>query len=208
MFSRELTELLVLATIEEMESLTDQQTTAYAITKKIKQKFGDIWNASPGTIYPMLDKLTELGDLSTENIAEEGQNTKKIYKITEQGKQRLRESSTEFIQSAFKAVPNLFMGFKKFFPFGAIRFEIPKHFDFDDWLFESEEIQEELPTVSRIDALNQQKQQLLDLKQNYQEKIKKIDEKITEIEAKIKNINDVREKQWVKIPIRDDLEDE
>ncbi len=207
MFSRDLTELLVLAAIEEMESQTDQQITAYAITKNIKQKFGEIWNASPGTIYPLLEKLTDLGDLAAETINDKAQNAKKIYKTTEQGKQRLKESSKEFIQSAFKAVPNIFMGFKKFYPLGAIRFEIPKHFDFDDWIFETEESNEDIPTISRIQSLEQQKQLLQDLKQNYIEKIRKIDEKIGQIDEKIKIIKEIKEKQWVRIPIRDDLEE-
>lgn len=208
MFSRDLTELLVLATVEEMETQIEHQTTAYAITKKIKQKFGDIWNASPGTVYPMLDKLVDLGDLTAQNINEQGQTIKKIYKISEQGKNRLKESSSEFIQSAIKAFPNLFLGFKKFFPFGAFRFEIPKHFDFDEWILDSQDFDDEIPTSSRIETLLQEKQRLEELKQNYQERIRKIEEKISEIESKIIALKEIREKEWIKVPIRDYLEEE
>jgi DNA-binding PadR family transcriptional regulator len=47
-------EILVLSIIKNHNG-----TTGYDIIQKIKEKFGGMWHASAGTIYPLLSRLAD-----------------------------------------------------------------------------------------------------------------------------------------------------
>ena len=123
-------EILVLSIIKNNDGVS-----GYEIIQKINKKFKDLWKASAGTIYPLLNRLTIKQFVNLEEITE-GNRDKKIYRITERGKDALRkvlENNLEpsintlgdYIRTIFKAsVPSDEMLEKMHgcFPFGGFPF--------------------------------------------------------------------------------------
>lgn len=68
---------------------TGSDITGYDLIQEINDKFKDLWKASAGTIYPLLNRLEEKGLLESEEITEDGRQ-KKVYRITGVGKQKLK----------------------------------------------------------------------------------------------------------------------
>jgi len=103
-------EILVLSIIKNNESIT-----GYEIIQKINKKYKDLWKASAGTIYPLLNRLLERSIIEMrEDITEN--RLKKLYKITEEGKEALRKvlehdfkpsisTFGDVIRTIFKAIP-------------------------------------------------------------------------------------------------------
>ena len=104
-------EILVLSIIKN-----NNGTSGYDIIQKIKEKFGGMWHASAGTIYPLLSRLAEK-DLVTIQEALENNRLKKIYSITSEGEEELQKldkdlaisvnSLKDYIQIIFKAIPEM-----------------------------------------------------------------------------------------------------
>src|SRR5205085_7915000 len=65
-----------------------KQKTAYEIIKEIEERFGGMYSPSPGTVYPTLTLLEDLGYARA--LPEEG--GKKIYEITDEGRKHLEEN--------------------------------------------------------------------------------------------------------------------
>ncbi len=74
--------LVLLALIEE------KPRHGYELIKELEQKFGGAYAPSPGSVYPTLTLLEELGHL--ESITSEG--TKRLFKVTAEGAGYLREN--------------------------------------------------------------------------------------------------------------------
>lgn len=79
-------DILVLSIIRNRERIS-----GYEISQIINKKFNPMWRASPGTIYPLLNRLDEKGFIDTEEYIDDKNRQKKIYRITEQGIERLKE---------------------------------------------------------------------------------------------------------------------
>ena len=103
-------EILVLSIIKNNESIS-----GYEIIQKINKKYKDLWKASAGTIYPLLNRLFERDLIEIDETLTENR-LKKLYKITEKGKEALRRVlETDFkpsistfgdvIRTVFKAIP-------------------------------------------------------------------------------------------------------
>src|SRR4030042_6485208 len=69
-----------------LELLKDKPHYGYEIIRELEEKFQGFYAPSPGIVYPTLQYLEELGYVTAE--ASEG---KKVYTITEEGKQFLAE---------------------------------------------------------------------------------------------------------------------
>jgi DNA-binding PadR family transcriptional regulator len=67
----------------------DKGITGYDIIHEINKKFKSMWKASPGTIYPLLGRLEEGGFVESEEIIDENNRQKKIYKLTSIGEEKL-----------------------------------------------------------------------------------------------------------------------
>src|ERR1700743_4027123 len=67
--------------------IAEKPRHGYELIKAIEEKLGGAYSPSPGIIYPMLTLLEETG-LAT--VTNEG--TRKLYSITEEGKQALEEN--------------------------------------------------------------------------------------------------------------------
>ncbi|MFX0176473.1 MAG: PadR family transcriptional regulator [Candidatus Hodarchaeota archaeon] len=78
-------DILVLSIIENFDGIS-----GYDLIQEINSKFRRLWRATPGTIYPLLNQLTERGFLTIEEIMKNNRELK-IYRITNEGKQKLHE---------------------------------------------------------------------------------------------------------------------
>jgi len=78
-------DILVLSIIENYDGIS-----GYDLARKINEKFDKLWHASPGTIYPLLNRLTKKGFIEMEDTIKNNRNIK-LYRITETGKKRLKE---------------------------------------------------------------------------------------------------------------------
>lgn len=79
-------DILVLSIIRNREGIS-----GYEISQEINKKFKPMWRASPGTIYPLLNRLDEKGFVEIKEFINENNRQKKIYRITIQGTERLKE---------------------------------------------------------------------------------------------------------------------
>jgi DNA-binding PadR family transcriptional regulator len=73
-----------------LEALNDKPMHAYEIIKSIEKKFHGIYKPSPGSLYPVLKQLIEIGMITVEE-----KDDKKIYIITDKGKEAFNKMKTE-----------------------------------------------------------------------------------------------------------------
>ena len=78
-------DILVLSIIENYDGIS-----GYDLARSINKKFNKLWHASPGTIYPLLNRLAKKGFIEMEVIIKNNRNIK-LYRITEAGQIRLKE---------------------------------------------------------------------------------------------------------------------
>jgi DNA-binding PadR family transcriptional regulator len=78
-------DILVLSIIENHHGIS-----GYDISRTINKKFNKLWNASPGTIYPLLTRLAKRDFIEMEVVINSNRNIK-LYRITESGQKKLRE---------------------------------------------------------------------------------------------------------------------
>jgi DNA-binding PadR family transcriptional regulator len=80
--------------------LADKPRHGYEIIKEMESRFCGFYAPSPGTIYPTLQMLEDLGLVHSKE--EDG---KRIYEITEKGKQELQERK-EKLESLWEKLEN------------------------------------------------------------------------------------------------------
>ncbi len=78
-------DILVLSIIENYDGIS-----GYDLARIINEKFNKLWHASPGTIYPLLNRLTKRSFIEIEEVIKNNRNIK-LYRITESGQKRLKE---------------------------------------------------------------------------------------------------------------------
>lgn len=72
-----------------MTLLVDYPQSGYDLTKKFEGTVGYFWKATHQQIYKELAKLEKDGWLSSEVVPQEGRPDKKLYRMTDLGKQEL-----------------------------------------------------------------------------------------------------------------------
>ncbi|MBD2018134.1 PadR family transcriptional regulator [Microcoleus sp. FACHB-53] len=72
-------------------SLIECSASGYDLGKRFESSVGFFWKATHQQIYRELTKLEEQGWISAEVIAQENRPDKKLYSVTELGKQQLIE---------------------------------------------------------------------------------------------------------------------
>lgn len=94
-------------TIYVLYSIKNKPKTGYEILSEIKQKCGDKWAPSKGTIYPLLKQL-EKEDLI--EIKKTGPRSKNIFEIAPKGKTHLASMLKEKqkLRETFSRFRNLF----------------------------------------------------------------------------------------------------
>ena len=74
-----------------LQSLMEKPMHGYEIIKNFSDEFGGVYRPSAGAIYPTLQALEEEGYISSEEKEE-----KKIYSITQKGRELAKESEEKF----------------------------------------------------------------------------------------------------------------
>lgn len=69
-----------------LEVLADQPRHGYEVIKELEQRYGGFYRPSPGSVYPTLQLLEDEGHLVSETV-----DGKRVYTVTESGKQLLEE---------------------------------------------------------------------------------------------------------------------
>ena len=72
--------------------LTDGPASGYDLKKHFESSFGHFFAAGYGSIYPALSALSNQGFVSCEKIPQEGKPDRKVYEITEEGRQFLLQA--------------------------------------------------------------------------------------------------------------------
>jgi DNA-binding PadR family transcriptional regulator len=86
--------------------LEEKPRHGYDIIKELESRFGGTYAPSPGTVYPTLTMLEDLG--YARSVPEEG--GKKIYEITDEGKRHLAEHSST-VNDIFDRIASFVEGF-------------------------------------------------------------------------------------------------
>lgn len=71
--------------------LCNQDSTGYDITKQFSRAIGHVWRASHQQVYRELNKLTEAGAVTYKLEPQNGKPDRKVYSITEVGRQSLHQ---------------------------------------------------------------------------------------------------------------------
>ena len=69
--------------------LTDGEASGYDLKKEFESSFGHFFAAGYGSIYPALNALARDGLVECRCIPQEGKPDRKVYRITESGRQHL-----------------------------------------------------------------------------------------------------------------------
>ena len=69
--------------------LTDGEASGYDLKKRFESSFGHFFPAGYGSIYPALSTLARNGLVEFEQIPQDGKPDRKVYTITEKGRQEL-----------------------------------------------------------------------------------------------------------------------
>jgi DNA-binding PadR family transcriptional regulator len=86
--------------------LEEKPRHGYDIIKELESRFGGAYAPSPGTVYPTLTMLEDLGYARV--VPEEG--GKKIYEITDEGRKYLAEHSST-VDDIFERISRFVAGF-------------------------------------------------------------------------------------------------
>jgi DNA-binding PadR family transcriptional regulator len=89
--------------------LTDGPASGYDLKKCFESSFGHFFPAGYGSIYPALATLARNGMVEFEEVPQEGKPDRKVYSITEAGRQALMEGlsnprPTHKVRSEFLAM--------------------------------------------------------------------------------------------------------
>jgi DNA-binding PadR family transcriptional regulator len=87
--------------------LEEKPRHGYEIIKELESRFGGSYVPSPGTVYPT---LTMLEDLGYARAVPEGEGGKKVYEITDEGRKYLAEHSTT-VDDIFERIARFVEGF-------------------------------------------------------------------------------------------------
>jgi DNA-binding PadR family transcriptional regulator len=73
-----------------------KEAYGYELLQELSGIFSDVWKPKSGTVYPALNSLEERGFLKSEKVEQEDKPDKKMYKITQEGRDVLKEVFNSF----------------------------------------------------------------------------------------------------------------
>jgi PadR family transcriptional regulator PadR len=196
-------EILVLSIIKNAE----EKISGYEIIHEINEKFGKMWRASAGTIYPLLHRLNQRNLVESEEIIDENNRQKRIYKITQEGVKELKKVlennlplSIETLGDYLKTIMGASLPSQKTFDKVMCCFPFPfpdnHHIDVDEEDFSLENIKRLERIIDRLTIV----------KGRLSNRLGELDQKISNYETLLKNLMQKREKSMKEIPIVDDDE--
>ncbi|WP_371805858.1 PadR family transcriptional regulator [Candidatus Lokiarchaeum ossiferum] len=201
MFPRKALDLIILSILND----NPEGLSGYSLVMKIKEFF-PITNVSPGTIYPKLKKLSDANDIK---------ELEKIYQITDQGKQRLQESTPKIIDDTLSFMPKLYKILIGTLPFNKrmnYMSDIPSCFHFgagheyDETIFSKESVCSSniSGSLKHLTAMKEKlEESKIRIQQQADQRLQHIEKRLKAIQQKIDECNKEKE-QWTKIPIVED----
>jgi len=194
-------DILVLSIIENCDGIS-----GYALIRRINEKFKKLWRASPGTIYPLLNRLTAKGYINIEAIIRNNRQLK-LYRITEFGKKGFKEvlknnlepsinTLGEYIRTIVKTwIPNeeRIQGMMSCFPYHCE--PSSRKINADDY------------SLLNIERVNKVIKELDISKHRLSRRLKEIDKNISEYTVLLNDIKKKREENMKIIEIVDDEDD-
>ncbi|QLY30361.1 PadR family transcriptional regulator [Nocardia huaxiensis] len=81
-------------------SLTERASSGYDLARRFDKSIGFFWNATHQQIYRVLKRMEEQGWVSAEAVAQEGRPDKKVYTVSDAGREELVRWIAEPIEIA------------------------------------------------------------------------------------------------------------
>jgi len=196
-------ELLVLSIVKK----NNEGITGYDIIQRINHEFGNMWSASPGTIYPLLNRLFERRLIKVDEVIDKNNRKKKIYFITEKGKMELKQlvkkslsSNLEVLTRYLKILIDPSITDRHFFE----RIQIFYPCCFHDISTLKSQIDTSDYSLSNIKKIESLFENLKILRDRTKVELEKIEEEIKKVAKIIENLRTLRKKNSREIPIVDD----
>jgi DNA-binding PadR family transcriptional regulator len=205
MLGRRIFDLIILSIVNDHP----EGISAYNILKEIKDRFAD-WNPSPGTVYPLLKRLTSTGDINEDTTQDPS-----IYRLSPKGKEYLQTKMPENLLNSLETFPNqiftLFKSLPQMTQFKIVTKLPPFLFgnqgcqvNWGDFFSDSQ--YQKIPSEKVQNKLREMKGQLDSYRNQIQtwaeDQIKQIEDQIKKIDEKIQSVEE-NKKKWKKIPVED-----
>jgi len=183
--------------------------TGYALVEEFKKRFGKERALSPGTLYPRLNKL------KAENFIEDDG---KVWKIKDEGKQRLESNVPDVLTKSLEFMPMLYKFLMKTLPFPR-RMDFMCHpmnagdkvtcnpqpdlFDAESIVVALESILDEGKAIPRLEEIKMQLDRTKKaVKERLEDQINSIDVLVKTIDEKLERCN-AEKASWKRIPVED-----
>lgn len=192
-------EILVLSIITNRNGIT-----GYELIQDINEKFKDLWQASAGTIYPLLSRLSSKFLVEMKEIIDENNRQKKVYRITEKGKEELKRVLENNLELSITTLGDYIRTIiKASMPSEETMEKMMGCFPFSEFPFE-QEIDVKDYSLRNIERLERIITHLKHGKTRLETRIKGLDKKIEEYTNILERIRAERDKNARVIEIVDD----
>jgi DNA-binding PadR family transcriptional regulator len=89
--------------------LARQPRHGYELKALFEQTFGGTWPLNPGQVYMTLERLEDAGLVTSERVAQELLPDRRVYTITEEGRQELKRWTAEPSQGPIRIRDELYL---------------------------------------------------------------------------------------------------
>ncbi len=177
--------------------------TGYEITQIINRRFRGLWRGSAGTIYPLLNKLAEIGFVRISEIIE-GNRPKKKYGITKKGETELKNVLSDNIFPSMHSLMDYIFTIVEDFP--GIRRNVETMFCSFPYhkSVKHPKINEKDLSLQNQHLIENSIKKLEHSKHKLTERFKMIDKRISKFKTVLEDIKKEREEKAKTIEILDD----
>jgi DNA-binding PadR family transcriptional regulator len=198
-------EILVLSIIRK----NDHKITGYEIIQTINEKFGRMWKASAGTIYPLLNRLAEMDFVAIEEIMDDNNRFKKLYSITNKGITELESVLNHNLPSSIQALGNYISTL--FEASNPDRETLEKvaccfSFPFSDFHIDKRIHQRSRDIINNINKVKWYLERLEITKDSLETRLKEVEHRIIHYSKILKELERIKKEQSTEIPIVDEEE--
>ncbi len=195
-------EILVLSIITNQTGIT-----GYELIQDINDKFKDLWQASAGTIYPLLNRLSKKLLVEMKELVDENNRRKKVYSITEKGKEELKKVLEDNLEPSITTLGDYIKTIiKASVPSEETMDKMMGCFPFPEFPFE-QEIDDSDYSLRNIDKIERIISHLKHGQHRLETKLKTLEKKIEDYSNSLDNIRTERDKNAKIIEIIDDDEE-
>lgn len=191
-------DILVLSLIKNKPKIT-----GYDLTQEINKRFKPMWKASPGTIYPLLDRLLEKGFVDAEEIIDENNRKKKLYIITSKGTEELNKALKGQFETSLNTLGKFIRTILQGINLDERVDDMFSCFPFCDYAH-GVEINSDDFSRKNIERIERIIIQLKQRKAQLKKQARRVDKEVKKYEALLKKLQEKREQESKPIPIVDD----